>query len=122
MVRIPKFRKHIGTRHKPYELPLAACAVPSLATKESNKPRVAYIVGEKALLINTVGQLKSYAALVSLAASILEARYNVFYLARSSACFRIFLFLNNLKITSASNFLSSSTFFWYSSRVRSNDS
>jgi hypothetical protein len=122
MVRIPKFRKHIGTRYEPYKLPPAACAVPSSATKESNKPRVAYIVGEKASPINATGQLKSCAALVSPATSISEARHNVFYLARSSACFRIFLFLNNLEITLASNFLSLSTFFWYSSRVRSNDS
>jgi hypothetical protein len=111
MVRIPELRKHIGTRHEPHKLPPAACAIPSSATKESNKPRVAHIIGEKASPINAAGQLKSYAASVSPAASISEARHNVFYLARSSACFRIFLFLNNLKITSASNFSSSSTFF-----------
>jgi hypothetical protein len=63
------------------------------------------------MLINAAEQLISCAALVLLAASMLEARHNAFFRACSSACFRIFLFYNNYKITVTNNFLLLLTFF-----------
>jgi len=52
-----------------------------------------------------------YAALVLLAASMLEAKQSAFLRARSSACFRIFLFRSNCEITTANSFLLLLTFF-----------
>ena len=53
----------------------------------------------------------SCAALVLLAASMLEAKQSAFLRARFSACFRIFLFCSNYKITATSSFLLLLTFF-----------
>jgi hypothetical protein len=57
------------------------------------------------------GQSISCAISVLPAASISVAKHSAFFRARSSACFRIFLFRNNRKITVANNFSLLSTFF-----------
>jgi len=82
-----------------------------LATEVLIKPIVAYIAGENSILIDKAEQLMSCAALVLLAASMLEAKQSAFLRARSSACFRIFLFYSNREITTASSFLLLLTFF-----------
>jgi hypothetical protein len=69
------------------------------------------MAGENSILIEDAGQSISCAISVSLAASISVAKHSAFLRARSSACFRIFLFRNNREITVASNFLLLSTFF-----------
>jgi len=92
-------------------LPTTPSEVLCLATEALIKPIVAYIAGENSILIDKAGQLMSCAALVLLAASILEAKQSAFLRARSSAYFRIFLFRSNCKITAASSFLLLLTFF-----------
>jgi hypothetical protein len=69
------------------------------------------MAGENSIPMEDAGQSISCAISVSPAASMSEAKHSAFFCARSSACFRIFLFRNNREITVASNFSSLSTFF-----------
>ena len=82
-----------------------------LAIEALIKPIIVYIAGENSILIDKVEQLMFCAALVLLAASILEAKQSAFLRARSSTCFRIFLFCSNCKIIATSSFLLLLAFF-----------
>jgi hypothetical protein len=78
----------------------------------SNIPIVDYIVREKPTKVSAAGQLKSSAVVSTLAplSRNLDAKYNIFFFARSSAWRNIFLFFIKRVITSANKDLSASTF------------
>jgi hypothetical protein len=110
----------MGTEHKPYELLATPCPV-LLAVNLSIMANVDYIREENPTVASAAGQLALLPISASFNALILARRHYVFCFALLFACFRICLFRSNCVITSASSFLSASTFFWYLLRVWSNE-
>lgn len=121
MVRLSKQRQHMGTRHKPYELPPPINTVSPTPVKSSIAARVDHITRENPTVASAAGQSLEGDHSNSPAASNSNIRHWAFFFALSSACFNIFLLRIKRANTVASSASSSSTFFWYSSRVLSND-
>jgi hypothetical protein len=78
----------------------------------SNIPIVDYIVGEKPTKASAARQLKSSAVVLTSALLLRnsDAKYNIFFFARSSAWRNIFLFFIKRVITSANKDLLAFTF------------